>query len=429
MGEVRAPTAATRAALREAKIGGRSVESVRRDFPILDRRVAGRPLAYLDNAATTQKPRAVLEALRRFYETSNSNVHRALHTLGEEATAAFEEARGKVARFIGAAAAGEVVFTRGATEAINLVASSWGRSFLREGDVVLLTEMEHHSNLIPWQLACAERGCALRFIPFDSHGRLSPGRAEELLDGRVRLLALTQLSNVFGTVNQVAPLAEVAHRRGALVLVDGAQSVPHMPVNVQELGCDFLALSGHKMCGPTGIGALWARWELLEQMPPYMGGGEMIRAVWPDHATWAEPPHKFEAGTPDVSGAIALGAAVDYLTELGMENIAAYEKELTAYALERLQAVSGLILYGPPGPEERGGVLSFALGDLHPHDVAQVLDRYGVAVRAGHHCAQPLMRRLGVAALSRASIYFYNTPEEIDRLADGLERAAKLFAP
>ncbi len=408
-------------------LGGRRVAEIRRDFPILRRRIGNAPLAYLDNAATSQKPRAVLEAIDRYYRHTNANVHRALHALGEEATAAFELARGKVRGFIGAEKTAEIVFTRGTTEAINLVASSWGRANLRPGDEVMLSEMEHHSNLVPWQLVCAERGCTLKFAPLAPDGTLDMAALEALVTERTRMVAITHVSNVLGTINDVRRIASMAHERGALMLVDGAQSVPHLPVDVRDLGCDFLAFSGHKMCAPMGIGVLWGRARLLEEMPPWMGGGEMIRAVWLDHATWNDLPWKFEAGTPNVEGAVGLGAAVDYLLGLGMRDVAAREARLGSYCLERLREVPGLTVYGSAQAGSRGAVYSFNLDGLHPHDVAQYLDSQGIAVRAGHHCAQPLMRALGVSATARASLSFYNTESECDRLREALVRARKMF--
>jgi len=417
---------------RAAVIGTRSLEDVRADFPLLDRTVNGRPLAYLDNAATSQKPRAVLDAIRVYYEHGNANVHRALHTLGEEATAAYEEARGKVQRLLGARSSREIVFTRGTTEAINLVASAWADSMLTAGDVVLVTEMEHHSNLVPWQLACARRGATLRYVPITDEGTLDLGQIEKAWDPRTRLVAVTYVSNVLGTVNDVKSIAALAHAKSARVLVDAAQAVPHLRVDVQDIDCDFLAFSGHKVYGPMGIGALFAKEPLLEAMPPWMGGGEMIRSVTMESSTWNELPWKFEAGTPNVEGAVGLSAAIDYLHTLGLPAIGWWEGELAAYARERLPGVSGITLYG--AAERRGngggkaaGVFSFTLGGVHAHDVAQFLDREGIAVRAGHHCAQPLARRLGVAATVRASLAFYNTFSEIDRLAEALEAARRFY--
>ncbi len=407
-------------------IGPRSVEDIRSDFPILDRTVNGKPLAYLDNAATSQKPRLVLDAIRVYYEHGNANVHRALHTLGEEATAAYEEARGKVQRFLSARTSREIIFTRGTTEAINLVASSWADTNLSRGDVVLTTEMEHHSNLVPWQLACARRGCTLRFIPLAPDGTLDMAEAERSWDPRTRLVAVTYVSNVLGTVNDVKSIAAMAHRRGAVVLVDGAQAVPHMRVDVQDLDCDFFAFSGHKVYAPMGIGALYGKEKILDAIPPWMGGGEMIRSVSLEGSTWNDLPWKFEAGTPNVEGAVGLSAAIDYIHTLGLSSIGKREGELAAYARERLSGVRALTQYG--AAPRRSGVFPFNLGDIHAHDVAQFLDREGIAVRAGHHCAQPLARKLGVPATVRASLSFYNTFSEIDRLVDALDGALRFYA-
>lgn len=407
-------------------IGARTVEDVRGDFPLLDRTVNGRPLAYLDNAATSQKPRLVLDAIRVYYEHGNANVHRALHTLGEEATAAYEEARGKVQRLLNARASREIIFTRGTTEAINLVASSWADANLSRGDVVLATEMEHHSNLVPWQLACARRGATLRFIPVEEDGTLDIAEAERTWHPRTRLVAVTHVSNVLGTVNDVKAIAAMAHGRGAAVLVDGAQAVPHLRVDVQDIDCDFFAFSGHKVYGPMGIGALYGKEKILDAMPPWMGGGEMIRSVSLEGSTWNDLPWKFEAGTPNVEGAVGLSAAIDYLHAIGLASITTWEGELAAYARDRLGGVSALTQYG--AAPQRSGVLPFNLGEIHAHDVAQFLDREGIAVRAGHHCAQPLARKLGVVATVRASLSFYNTFSEIDRLVDALEGALRFYA-
>jgi cysteine desulfurase / selenocysteine lyase len=406
-------------------IGARSVEDVRADFPILDRNVGNKALAYLDNAATSQKPRAVLDAIKVYYEHGNANVHRALHTLGEEATAAFEDARRKVQRLLNAARPTEIVFTRGTTESINLVASSWG-SRLGKGDIVLLTVMEHHSNIGPWQLICARQGCTLSYVPVQNDGTLDLAEVERTWDPRIRIVAVTHVSNVLGTVNDVKEIARIAHGHDAVVLVDAAQSVPHMKIDVQALDCDFLAFSSHKVYGPMGIGVLYGKESILDAMPPYMGGGEMIRAVHADVSTWNDLPWKFEAGTPNVEGAVGLGAAIDYIHALRLNAIADREDELSRYALERLRAVDGLTLYG--SAPKRGPVFAFTLGSLHAHDIAQFLDREGVAVRAGHHCAQPLARRLGVPATARASLSFYNTFAEIDRLAAGLDGASRFYA-
>jgi cysteine desulfurase/selenocysteine lyase len=413
-------------------VGGRPVSRLRADFPILGRKLEAGPagalreLAYLDNAATTQKPWAVIQAIEGYYRGFNANVHRSLHTLGEEATAAFEDSRESVRRFLGARKTEEIVFTHGATEGINLVAYSWGRSRLQPGEEILLTEMEHHSNLVPWQLLAAERGVGLRFLPFDEEGRLRLELLEELWSERTRLVALTHVSNVFGTINDVRRVIEFAHRFGVPVLLDSAQGVPHLPVDVQELGCDFLVFSGHKTYAPMGIGVLYGREELLEAMPPYQAGGEMIRAVWLERATWNDLPYKLEAGTPNVEGAVGLRAAIQYLESIGMAAIRDYEGQLARYAVQRLLEVPGLRLHGPR-EGSRGAVVSFTFPDLHPHDVAQVLDWDGIAVRAGHHCAQPLMRRIGVPATVRASFSFYNTAREVDRLAAAVLRARELF--
>jgi len=403
------------------------VNLVRQDFPILERTVHGRPLVYLDNAATTQKPRAVIDALVRYYENYNANIHRGLHTLSEEATARYEEVRLKVAGFIGAPAPESIVFTRNTTESINLVAHAWGRKYLRAGDEIVLTVMEHHSNLIPWQLLARATGAKLRFVDIDDDGRLLWDDFERLVGPRTRVVAVTHMSNVLGTINPVKEITELAHSRGALVVVDAAQSVPHLPVDVQVLDCDFMAFSAHKMLGPTGVGVLYARQGLLEEMDPFLGGGEMISRVLLEESTWNEVPWKYEAGTPNVADVIAFGAAIQYLQGLGMDAVRAHEKEITAYALEALAALPEVVAYGPRDPEARGGVVAFNLGDLHPHDVGTVLDRYGVAVRAGHHCAQPLMRRLGCVATARASFYVYNRLDEVDALVEGVREANRFF--
>lgn len=407
------------------------VAAIRREFPILNETVNGHPLAYLDNAATSQKPETVLRALDTFYRTYNANVHRGIYQISERATTAYEAARHTIARFIGARDTRELVFTRGTTESINLVAYSWGRQNIGAGDVIIATELEHHSNLVPWQILAAERDATLDFIPVTPDGRLDLACYDQMLrqhGERVKLVVVAHVSNTLGTINPIAEIAARAHAAGALVLVDGAQSVPHLPVNVHELGCDFLAFSGHKMLGPLGSGGLWGRRAVLEAMPPFLGGGSMIRQVDLRSSTYADLPAKFEGGTPSIADTIGLGAAVDYLSALGMDRVRAHERELTAYALERLGEVSGLTLYGPPDPDERAGVFSFSLLDIHPHDLASILDEEGLCVRAGHHCCQPLMRRLGVNATARASFYLYNTVAEIDRLASALERAKAIFA-
>ncbi|HHE55689.1 MAG TPA: cysteine desulfurase [Caldithrix abyssi] len=399
----------------------------RQDFPILNTIVHGKPLVYFDNAATTQKPRMVIEQIVDYYQGMNANVHRAIHYLGEKATVAFEEARKKVAKFINAPSARQIVFTRGTTEAINLVATAWGEKFIGQDDEIILTEMEHHSNLIPWQLLAQKVGAKLRFIPFTPNGALDFEAFEKILNNKTRLISLTYMSNVFGTINPIKRIVRMAKDRGIPVLLDGAQSVPHLPTDVQQLDCDFLAFSGHKMLGPTGIGVLYAKMHHWENMNPYQGGGEMIQSVWLDRATWNEIPYKFEAGTPNIAGAIALGAAIDYLSKIGMEKITLFEQELTTYALNKLADLKGIVIYG--NAAERGGVISFNLGDVHPHDLSHFLDQQGIAVRAGHHCAQPIMRKLDIAATTRASFYFYNTFEEIDYFVEQLKEAIEFFTP
>ena len=398
--------------------------ALRKDFPVLEQRVNGRPLVYLDSAATAQKPRPVIEAVRRFFEEYNANVHRAIHALGERATAEYEEARRKVARFINAPSERTVVFTKNATESINLVAYSWARARLKPGDEILISPIEHHSNLVPWQLAARATGASLRFFPVTEDGRLRLDNLDELFTDRTRLVAVTHVSNVLGTIVPVETIVAAARRVGAVVLVDGAQSVPHMPVDVQALGCDFFAFSGHKMGAPTGIGVLYGREELLEAMDPFLGGGDMISSVRLLTSEWADLPYKFEAGTPPIAEAIGLGAAVDYLTGIGMDRVHAYERQLTSYARERLEQIPGVTIYGP---RERGGLLTFNVDDIHPHDLATVLDQHGVAVRAGHHCAQPVMEWLGVPATARASFWVYNTEEDVDRLVEGLWAAKEFF--
>ena len=404
------------------------VKRIRADFPILSRQVNGRPLVYLDNAATTQKPRQVIDALVRYYETTNANIHRGIHTLAVEATEQYEAVRASAAAFIGAAHPEEIVFTRNATESINLVARAWGDANIGEGDEIVLTIMEHHSNIVPWQLLARRTGAVLRFVPVDDGGELDLGELRRLVTPRTKLVSVVHASNVLGTINPVAEIAEVAHRAGALLLVDGAQSAPHMPVDVAALGADFFAFSSHKMLGPTGVGVLWARADLLASMDPFLGGGEMISLVQPEGSTWADIPHKFEAGTPNIADVIAFGSALEYLAELGMANVREHEKVLTAYALDALAAVPGVKLHGPRDVGRRGGAVSFSLAGVHPHDVSTILDAHGVAIRAGHHCAQLLMRRLAVPATNRASFYIYNLPEEVDVLCEGLEHARKVFS-
>ncbi len=403
-----------------------NVEAIRADFPILQRRVHGLPLVYLDNAASSQKPRSVIEALTRYYENTNANVHRGVHTLSEEATAQYEAARAKVAAFIGSCCPKEIIWTRNASEAMNLVAQSWGRANLKRGDRVLLTEMEHHSNIVPWQILSAELGFEIAYVRVADDGTLILDDLPQLLTPRTKLCAFTYMSNVLGTINPVKELTRAAHQVGALVLLDACQAVPHMPVNVQDLDVDFMAFSGHKMLGPTGIGALWGRRELLNAMPPWMGGGDMIREVHLSGFKPSELPWKFEAGTPAIAQAIGLAAAVDYLQRVGMAAIHRAERELTAYAMQRLREVKGLRILGPEA-EKRGGLVAFTLEAAHPHDIAAVLDNLGIAIRAGHHCAQPLHERYGIPASARASFYLYNTKEEVDLLVKGLHKVVEMF--
>ena len=403
--------------------------ALRAQFPALAQEVGGHPLVYLDNAATSQKPQSVLDALAAYYEDDNANVHRGIHELSRRATTAFEGARVKLAKFIGAPDSAELVWTRGTTEAINLVASSWGMDTLGDGDEILLSSLEHHSNIVPWQLVASRTGARLRYIEMDEQGRLILDYLPELLTDRTRLVAVSHISNALGTVNPIREIADQAKQVGALVLVDGAQAVPHRRVDVQELGCDFYAFSGHKMCGPTGSGGLWARRSLLESMPPYQGGGEMIRMVERDTSTWAEIPHKFEAGTPNIAGAIALGAAADFLDEVGFDAIAEHERELLSYALERLDDMGGINVYGPTDLDERSGVISFTMGDAHPHDISTILDSRGIAIRAGHHCAQLVMQHFGISATARASFYLYNSTDDVDRLIEGLASVKEIFGP
>lgn len=401
--------------------------AIRKDFPILTREVRpGVPLIYMDSAATSQKPDAVIEAMNHYYHWSNANIHRGVHTLAEEATAMYEAARDKVAQFIGAGKSREVIYTRNTTESINLIAYSWGRKFLSKGDLVILSEMEHHSNLVPWHILAAERDIRLEFIHVTDDGELDQESYLRLLEQHPKLVSFTHVSNVLGTINPVKLMTEQAHAAGALVLLDGAQSVPHLPVNVNDLDVDFLAFSAHKMLGPTGIGVLWAREAILEAMPPFLGGGDMIKRVYLRSFAPNEIPYKFEAGTPAIAEAIGLGAAIDYLNEIGMTAIAAHENELARYALQKLAAVKGIHILGPAA-EKRGAVTAFTLEGVHPHDVAQLLDRDGIAVRAGHHCAMPLHDRFNLPATTRASYYLYNTLDEIDKLVLSLEKVNKLF--
>ena len=405
------------------------VTTIRKKFPILERKVNGHRLVYLDSASSSQKPASVIEAMSHYYETTHANVHRGVYAIAEEATRLYEQARAKVARFIGAPSPDGVVFAKNVTETINLVANTWGRANLKAGDAVLLTEMEHHANLVPWLMLAEQQGIELRFLPMAEDYSLDLSELDRLVDG-VKLVSVTAMSNVLGTMTPIPLLAEAAHATGALLLVDAAQHVPHLATDVQALGCDFFGFTGHKMLGPTGIGALWAREELLESMPAFLGGGEMIRDVRLDGWTPNDIPWKFEAGTPPIAEAIGLSAAIDELEGIGLEAVRAHEVALTAYALRTLteRFGDGLKIYGPSEPAERGGVLSMTLGDIHAHDVSQVLDEHGVCVRAGHHCAKPLMRRLGVSATARASFYVYNDRDDIDALADALEATRDFFA-
>jgi cysteine desulfurase/selenocysteine lyase len=400
---------------------------LRADFPVFEQLIHGKPLAYLDSAVTSQKPRQVLDKLRIFYETSYGNVHRGVYTLSERATAEFERAREKVAALLNAPSSREVIFTRQATEAINLVAYAWGLDNLGPGDIVVVTELEHHSNFVPWQYIAHRCGAEFRAIPIDETGELQLDALDELSrSGPIKVVANNLVSNAIGTINPIERLTTWAHEQGAIMVVDAAQAAPHLPIDVQTLGCDFLAISSHKMCGPTGVGALWGRRELLEAMSPFNLGGQMISKVELEETTWNELPNKFEAGTPAIAEAVGFGAAVDYLSEIGLEAIEAHEHELAAYAMERMAEIPGLRIFGPP-PDRRAGIVSFDIEGVHPHDVAQILDWEGVAIRAGHHCTQPLMRRLGVSATSRASFYLYTIREEVDRLIEGLHKVKQVL--
>ena len=405
------------------------VEKIRLDFPILAKEIFGNPLVYLDNAATSQKPRQVIDALVDYYENFNANVHRGVHTLSMEATDKYEDAREKVSSFINSESSDSVIWTRNASESLNLVAYSWGENNINEGDEILLTPMEHHSNLVPWQELARRKNADIKFIPMLENGTLDMDRVDDLITEKTALVSAVHMSNALGTINPVRELGVKAHRMGAKILVDGAQSVPHMPTDVQELNCDFLVFSGHKMLGPTGIGALYVKKEILESMEPFLTGGEMVLEVSYEEASWADLPMKFEAGTPNIADSIGLGSAVDYLNVLGMENVREHEKDLTTYALNRFKNadLEGLDLFGPDDPDIRGGVFSFNTPDVHPHDLGTFLDRIGIAVRTGHHCAMPLVRSLGGAATARASFYLYNTKKEVDILVDGVTEALRYF--
>jgi cysteine desulfurase/selenocysteine lyase len=401
------------------------VQGIRERVPILHREVHGKPLVYLDNAATAQKPQSVIDAVQRYYRHTNANVHRGLHALSEEATTAYEGAREKIQGLINAPALEEIVYVRGTTEAMNLVAQSYGRSTLKPGDEVLITHMEHHSGIVPWQLACEQTGATLRVVPINDRGELILEEFEKLLTDRTKIVSCVHVSNALGTINPVEHIVAKAKEAGAVTVIDGAQAVPHMPVDVQKIGCDFYAFSAHKMYGPTGIGALWGRTELLEAMPPYQGGGEMIDRVTFEKTTYNELPYKFEAGTPNIAGGIGFGAAVDFMQELDLEGVMAHERDLLDYGTEALKQVENLRLIGTA--EHKAGVLSFVLDDIHPHDLGTLIDRYGVAIRTGHHCAQPVMDRFGVPATARASFGLYNTREEVDALVEGLAKVRKIF--
>ena len=403
------------------------VMRIREDFPILAQEVNGHPLVYLDNAATTQKPRQVIEALVRYYETTNANIHRGIHTLAVRATEQYEATRDAVAAHIGATNASDVVFTRNTTESINLVARAWGDEHVGEGDEIVLSLMEHHSNIVPWQLLARRKGAVLRYINVTDEGELDLDHARALIGPRTKIVSVVHMSNVLGTINPVAEIAAMARAHGAVTLVDGAQSAPHLPIDVSTLGCDFFAFSAHKMLGPTGVGVLWAKPGLLEAMQPFLGGGDMISVVRPEASTWADVPHKFEAGTPNIADVIAFSAALDYLKALGMTNVREHEKQITAAAIDALMAVEGIRVHGPLDVEKRGGAVSFTVDGIHPHDISTIVDQYGVAIRAGHHCAQLLMRRLEVPATNRASFYIYNHTGEVEALIDALDHAFRIF--
>ena len=402
------------------------VHEIRRDFPILQQKICGKPLVYFDNAASSQKPKQVIDAIAHLYYEDYSNIHRGVHTLSERSTRAYEEVRRKVQQFIHAREDREILFVRGTTEAINLVAYSFGRTAVGEGDEILITALEHHSNIVPWQLLCEEKKACLRVAPINNEGDVELDAFEKLITGRTRIVAMTHVSNALGTVNPVAKMIKIAHRKNVPVLIDGAQAAPHLKVDVQELDCDFYSFSGHKIFGPTGVGVLYGKAKLLESMPPYQGGGDMITSVTFEKSTFNKIPYKFEAGTPDIAGVIGLGAAIDYVNRIGLEKIAAYERELLDYASQKIAAIPGVRILG--NAQEKASVLSFLLDDIHPHDIGTILDQEGIAIRAGHHCAQPVMDRFGVAATARASFAFYNTKEEIDILIDGLQKVVEVFS-
>ena len=412
----------------DVDIGRRlDVEAVRADFPILSRKINDRPLVYLDNAATTQKPRQVIAALTNFYEQINANVHRGVHTLSIEASDAYELARTKVAKFINAPRPETVIWTRNTSESLNLVAATWANAHVGEGDNIVITAMEHHSNIVPWQQLAARKNAELRYLAVGKDGLLDMANIESIIDSRTKIVSVTHVSNVLGTVNPVAELANRAHEVGAVILIDAAQSVPHMPVDVQAIDADFLCFSAHKMLGPTGIGVLYGKYDLLDEMPPYMSGGDMILEVTYEDATWNDLPYKFEAGTPNIADAIATGAAVDYLSELGMENVWEHEQQLTAYGMDQISSLNHITIFGPEDPALKGGVISFVHDKIHPHDLGTALDQQGIAIRTGHHCAMPLVRSYGVVAAARASFYVYNTKTEIDALVDGIRETERYF--
>lgn len=409
-----------------APSGTFDVARIREDFPLLKQTVNGKPLVYLDNAATSQKPQSVIDAIVRYYTTVNSNVHRGVHTLSQLATDDYESARSKVRKFINAAEDHELIYVRGTTEGINLVAQTFGRQNIGQGDEIIISCLEHHSNIVPWQILCEEKGAQLKIVPIADSGELLIDEYEKLLSPRTKLVSIVHQSNALGTINPMEAIIELAHSRGVPVLVDGAQSVPHMAIDVQQMGCDFFAFSAHKLFGPTGIGILYGKSEYLNAMPPYQAGGEMIRSVSFEKTTYNVLPHKFEAGTPNIAGAIGLGAAIDYLNDLGMEKINSYEKELLDYGTDCLSRIDGLRIIGTA--KEKGGILSFVLGDIHPHDIGTILDTEGIAIRTGHHCAQPVMQRFGIPATARASLAFYNTKAEIDSLVEGIDRVLEVFS-
>ena len=402
------------------------VDSIRKDFPILAQTVNGKPLVYLDNAATSQKPQCVIDSLSNYYQTINSNVHRGVHTLSQLATDDYETARSKIRGLINAESDQEIIYTRGTTESINLVAYSFGSQNVESGDEIIISGMEHHSNIVPWQLLCEQKGAVLKIIPITDEGELDINQYESMLSNKTKLVAVVHQSNALGTINSVKEITEMAHAFGAVVLIDGAQSAPHMKVDVQDIGCDYFAFSGHKLYGPTGIGVLYGRTDLLDSMVPYQSGGEMIKSVTFDKTIFNVLPHKFEAGTPDIAGAIGLGAAIDYVNDIGLDAINSYESELTAYGTSRLEQIAGLRIIGTS--LHKGAVLSFTLGDIHPHDIGTILDSEGIAIRTGHHCAQPVMERYGIPATARASMSFYNTKEEIDILVAGIDKVLEIFS-